>query len=629
MAAGRVSMKQPARFGVVAMIAATFASPAWAEDATFASMLEAAKGKILAKDYRGAEKALDEAKLLAPQSATLIQSGDLSRLLFYRGVAEWYGGDRDKGALDAWRAAAVLNPDYQPDASVLPESEAQDAFYAVSSEVKGYAESPLNVPEDTGDATLFIDGTRKEPGEAVHVGEHFVQVRCGEGNVVGSWYTYGVAPPDYLVLCTGGAYPGVKVKVVKTDTKTESKAEAKARAAAEAAAALAAEKVVAEARAKADAEAAAKIAAEKAAADAAKVAVDKAAADAAKVVADKAAAEAAKVAAEAAKVAADKAAADAAKVAAEKAAADAAKVAADKAAADAAKVAADKASVEAAKVAAAADAAKVAADKAAASAMKAAADKAAADAAKVAADKAAADAAKVAADKATAEAAKVAADKAAEDAAKVAAEKAAAEAAKGAADKAAAEAAKLAADKAAAEAAKVAAEKAANEAAQSALDKANAAVAAKLAADKAAADQEAADKLAAEKSANAALAAEEKAAEKAAARQTRELKGGDKGSSTVSYVLMGGGGALVASGLAVNFAVVNSAWADGQAAKDDPSSVTPAEAQDIQAKFNGGKVGTIVLCTAGLVSVGTGVVLGPLQTMLTLSPTGIGLHGVW
>jgi hypothetical protein len=29
------------------------------------------------------------------------------------------------------------------------------------------------------------------------------------------------------------------------------------------------------------------------------------------------------------------------------------------------------------------------------------------------------------------------------------------------------------------------------------------------------------------------------------------------------------------------------------------------------------------------VSVGTGVVLGPLHTSWTLSPTGVGVHGTW
>ena len=74
---------------------------------------------------------------------------DLARLRFYRGVAEWNGGDRNKAALDEWRSTAVLKPDFQPDATVLPDTEAQDAFYAIASEVKGYAEASLALPEDT------------------------------------------------------------------------------------------------------------------------------------------------------------------------------------------------------------------------------------------------------------------------------------------------------------------------------------------------------------------------------------------------------------------------------------------------------------------------------------------------
>ena len=94
-------------------------------------------------------------------------------------------------------------------------------------------------------------------------------------------------------------------------------------------------------------------------------------------------------------------------------------------------------------------------------------------------------------------------------------------------------------------------------------------------------------------------------------------------------MLLGAGGGLLASGAAVNFLVVNSAWADGEAANAHPGSVTPAEAQAIESKFNSGRVATIALFVGGLASVGTGVVLGPLHTTLTVSPLGVGLHGAW
>ena len=92
---------------------------------------------------------------------------------------------------------------------------------------------------------------------------------------------------------------------------------------------------------------------------------------------------------------------------------------------------------------------------------------------------------------------------------------------------------------------------------------------------------------------------------------------------------MGAGGAVLAGGAVVNFLVVNPAWADGQAAIADPSAVTPADAQAITGRFNTGKWATIALLAGGVALEGTGVVLGPLHTSLTLSPLGVGVHGVW
>jgi hypothetical protein len=378
---------------------------AQAQDAAgYVALLDQAKAAIAAGDYKSARQLLAQADTAAAGSDALILERDLARLPFYLGLVEWRAGDKDTAALNHWRDAITLSTSFVPEADVLPESDGQDVYYALMGEVKARESVTLGLPEDPVDTVIFVDGRRMEPFDAVLVGRHFIQLRCPEGNVAGSWYTFGAPPPDYLVLCSGGSYPVAKGSGKAPKDKGPSKAEL-ARAEKEAAKREAAEKAAAEKAAK-EAAAAEKAAADKAAAE--KAAADKAAAD--KAAADKAAAD---------KAAADKAAAD--KAAADKAAAD--KASADKAAAD--KASADKAAAD-----------KAAADKAAAD--KAAADKGAAD--KAAADKAAAD--KVAADKAAAD--KAAADKAAAD--KAAADKAAAD--KAAADKAAAD--KAAADKAAA-----------------------------------------------------------------------------------------------------------------------------------------------------------------------------------
>ena len=387
---------------VLALVAA-----ASAQDFGYVAIMQQARSALVAGDYKTAKTLLTAAEAAAPTSSSPLAEQDIANLPFYRGLIEWRAGDKDNAALNWWRKVLVIAPQFEPDKELLPEVDGQDVLYALRGEVRNYDQFATGIPDDMGDTLIFIDGKRLTIDDMLSAGRHLVQLRCADGNFVGSWYDYGQAPADYAVLCTGGTYLSATTgKPPKVDKKAEkAAAAAAAKAAKEAEAKAKADaKAAAEAQAKADKEAAEKAAADKAAADklaAEKAAADKAAAD--KATADKATAD---------KAAADKAAAD--KATADKAAAD--KATADKATAD--KATADKASAD-----------KASADKA--SADKAAADKATAD--KAAADKAAAD--KAAADKATAD--KAAADKAAADkiaADKVAASKATAEKDKGGVD---------------------------------------------------------------------------------------------------------------------------------------------------------------------------------------------------
>ncbi len=344
----------------------------WAQDFGYVAIVQQAREALLAKDYKTAKTLLTAAEAAAPTSSSPLAEADLAKLHFFRGLVEWRSGDKDKAALDHWRRVLIISPQFEPDPALLPEVDAQDVMYALRGEVRNYDQFPTGLPEDSGDALIFIDGKRMAAEDMLIKGRHLVQIRCEGGEFAGSWYDYGAPPVDYLVLCSGGQLGG------KPDPKAE-----KARIEAEKRKTLADAKVAE--KAKADAE-------KKALADA-KVA-EKAKADAEK----KALADQALAAKSTDKAAADKAAAD-------KATAD--KAAADKAAAD--KATADKATADKALAAKSTD--KAATDKAAAD--KATADKAAAD--KAAADKAAADKALAAKSTDKAAADKAAADKAAAD----------------------------------------------------------------------------------------------------------------------------------------------------------------------------------------------------------------------
>ena len=301
----------------------------WAQDFGYVAIVQQAREAILAKDYKTAKTLLTAAEAAAPTSSSPLAEADLAKLHFFRGLVEWRSGDKDKAALDHWRRVLTISPQFEPDPALLPEIDAQDVLYALRGEVRNYDQFPTGLPDDAGDALIFIDGKRMAPEDMLIKGRHLVQIRCEGGEFAGSWYDYGPPPVDYLILCSGGVLGG------KLDPKAD-----KARIEAEKRKALADAKLAEKAKADADKKALAdaKIAEKakadedkKAAADKALAAksTDKAAAE--KLAAEKLAADAALAAKSGDKASADKLAAD--KVAAEKAAADKA-LAADKAAAD-------------------------------------------------------------------------------------------------------------------------------------------------------------------------------------------------------------------------------------------------------------------------------------------------------
>jgi hypothetical protein len=238
--------------------------PAWAQDApTVPDTLDQARAALEAKDWAKARALIDAAEKLAPESPGPVLHSELARIFFYRGVIAWYGGDRDKGALEAWRKARVVSFAYEPDASVLKEEEAQDVFYALGAEVQQQAQVVLNLPEDSGDATIFVSGQRREPQDSVFAGPQFLQVRCEDGVMHGAWVNLREAPADWLAPCKGGTW-AVEPKDPKQaarekkDAEKRAAAEAKARAEAEkraAAEARAQAAATAEAAAKAEADA--------------------------------------------------------------------------------------------------------------------------------------------------------------------------------------------------------------------------------------------------------------------------------------------------------------------------------------------------------------------------------------
>ena len=92
---------------------------------------------------------------------------------------------------------------------------------------------------------------------------------------------------------------------------------------------------------------------------------------------------------------------------------------------------------------------------------------------------------------------------------------------------------------------------------------------------------------------------------------------------------MAAGGGLVAGGAAVSWLVVEPAWAQADAANQDPGSITRDDALALATRFDAGRYTAIGLLAGGAVALGTGVVLGPLEARVTWVPGQVGLTGRW
>jgi len=179
-------------------------APAFAAD-VYTSVLAQAKGSLLAGEYKDARDLLTAAEEAAPGSEKLITRKDLARLFFYRGVLYWRASP-ESAALDAWRQALTIAPDFEPEKDLLGDQADRDVFLALRDEVTARGEITLDLPEDPGEATIYVDGEPREPSDTVIAGSHFVQIRCEGGEIAGSWYAYGAPPKNYLVICDGGTY---------------------------------------------------------------------------------------------------------------------------------------------------------------------------------------------------------------------------------------------------------------------------------------------------------------------------------------------------------------------------------------------------------------------------------------
>jgi len=182
------------------ILMALWASPsAWAT--TVADKVDSAREAILDADFERAHDLLDDAERLTPESLEPVLRGTLSRIPYYRGILEYYVGDREVQALEYFKAALVHDEEFRWDVELVTEEEPQDLFELLRNEIGSRPRPSAGVPVAAITEKIYIDGTLMNSYDDVVEGRHLVQVLCADGDLKNRWIDFGDAP-DYGCICS-------------------------------------------------------------------------------------------------------------------------------------------------------------------------------------------------------------------------------------------------------------------------------------------------------------------------------------------------------------------------------------------------------------------------------------------
>jgi hypothetical protein len=176
-----------------------FGAFAWASP--ILEQVDGAREAILDGEFETAHDLLDDAEKEAPKSSEPVLPSLLSRIQYYRGILEYFVGDREVQALEYFKAALVHDTEFQWDEELVAEDELQDLFELLRREVNSRHRPGAGVPVAAITEKIYIDGRLMTSYDDVVEGRHLVQVMCADGDLESKWVLFGNAP-DYGCFCS-------------------------------------------------------------------------------------------------------------------------------------------------------------------------------------------------------------------------------------------------------------------------------------------------------------------------------------------------------------------------------------------------------------------------------------------
>jgi hypothetical protein len=166
-----------------------------------AESLQKAREAIANGKRRDARNALDAAHLSFLDGESVVLNDVLARYWFYRGLVAKKRGKK-AATMEAFRQTLLVDRSFQWDRDLVDDLEMRKMFEALRGEVEGRDVHPAKVPEGTGCAVLYVDGSQIAFGDQVSVGERLAQIQCPKGDVYGAWSDFDEEEPfNWLAMC--------------------------------------------------------------------------------------------------------------------------------------------------------------------------------------------------------------------------------------------------------------------------------------------------------------------------------------------------------------------------------------------------------------------------------------------
>jgi hypothetical protein len=170
-----------------------------------------AREMLQLNEPKKALKHLEKAEYSIQCPQRIVDKQVLASIWVYRGFAYKLLGKDDSKILDAWDQAFAMNLEVTFDEEVFLDQGAAERenilnyFEARRRMVEGFGGLDMGVPDQVGEAKLYVDGQAVMVGDVALPGKHLAQIVCPKDSLQSRWVTFEEQEAfEWFSLCPSG-----------------------------------------------------------------------------------------------------------------------------------------------------------------------------------------------------------------------------------------------------------------------------------------------------------------------------------------------------------------------------------------------------------------------------------------